>query len=341
MKIQSSLMQLNAQHSRIQEHHVQERLQMQVGPAQSNRPSVPTPQQQTTAPETGQKVEPSDNEEQNLPANLKLIKNMIELLTGRPIRLFHLQEIQSAPTVDVPTTENQDIANASDAPLGWGVEYQRHERIYSAETMSFQAEGVIKTEDGRELQFHTQLDLSWEHTAESSIQIQLGDAARQKKDPLVINYAAPSAQLSSNTFKFDLDSDGNSETISQLSAGSAFLALDKNDNHRIDNGSELFGAQSGNGFKDLAAYDQDHNQWIDENDAIYGQLRLWIQNPSDQGQLVTLKQAQIGAIFLGSANSPFEISHNQTTGGGELKSSGIFLHENGEVGSAQQIDLYI
>ena len=293
MKIQSSLVQLNAQHTRIQEHHVQERLQMQAGPPQNNRLSLPTSNRQTSAAESGQAIEAQTDEEQSLPANLKLIKNMIELLTG------------------------------------------------SAETMSFQAEGVIKTEDGRELQFHTQLDLSWEHTEESSIQILLGDAARQKKDPLVINYAASSAQLSSNTFKFDLDSDGQTETISQLAAGSAFLALDKNNNQRVDNGSELFGAQSGNGFKDLAAYDQDHNQWIDENDAIYGQLRLWIQNPSDQGQLLTLKQAQIGAIFLGSASSPFEISHDQPTGGGELKSSGIFVHENGEVGSAQQIDLYI
>lgn len=341
MKIQSSLVQLNAQHTRIQEHHVQERLQMQAGPPQNNRVSLPTSNRQTPAAESGQAVEAQTDEEQNLPANLKLIKNMIELLTGRPIRLFHLQEIQNAPTVDVPTTTNQSAANPAETALGWGLEYQRQESTYSAETMSFQAEGVIKTEDGRELQFHTQLDLSWEHTEESSIQIQLGDAARQKKDPLVINYAASSAQLSSNTFKFDLDSDGQTETISQLAAGSAFLALDKNNNQRVDNGSELFGAQSGNGFKDLAAYDQDHNQWIDENDAIYGQLRLWIQTPSDQGQLLTLKQAQIGAIFLGSASSPFEISHDQPTGGGELKSSGIFVHENGEVGSAQQIDLYI
>lgn len=340
MKIQSSLVQLNAQHTRIQEHQIQERLQIRVNTPQTPRPSLPESSRQTSA-ETVQTAEARDDEEQNLPANLKLIKNMIELLTGKPIRLFHLQEIQNAPTVNIPATDNQSTANVSDAPLGWGAEYQHHERIYSAETMSFQAEGVIKTEDGRELQFHTQLDLSWEHTEESSTQIQLGDAARQKKDPLLINYAASSAQLSSNTFQFDLDSDGNRETISQLAAGSAFLALDKNNNNRVDNGNELFGAQSGNGFKDLAAYDQDHNQWIDENDAIYGQLRLWIQSPSDQGQLVTLKQAQIGAIFLGSANSPFEISHNQTTGGGELKSSGIFLHENGEVGSAQQIDLYI
>jgi hypothetical protein len=31
----------------------------------------------------------------------------------------------------------------------------------------------------------------------------------------------------------------------------------------------LFGPQTGNGFAELAEYDEDKNNWIDENDSIY------------------------------------------------------------------------
>ena len=41
-------------------------------------------------------------------------------------------------------------------------------------------------------------------------------------------------------------------------------ALDINEDGKINDGKELFGTASGNGFGDLAAYDQDNNGWIDE-----------------------------------------------------------------------------
>lgn len=42
------------------------------------------------------------------------------------------------------------------------------------------------------------------------------------------------------------------------------LSLDQNGNGEIDNGTELFGTKSGDGFADLARYDLDYNGWIDE-----------------------------------------------------------------------------
>ncbi len=39
--------------------------------------------------------------------------------------------------------------------------------------------------------------------------------------------------------------------------------------NKINDGSELFGTSSGDGFKDLATYDEDENGWIDENDSIF------------------------------------------------------------------------
>ena len=54
-----------------------------------------------------------------------------------------------------------------------------------------------------------------------------------------------------------------------LGSGSGFLALDKNGNGKIDDGSELFGTKSGDGFADLAEYDSDGNGWIDEKGRVY------------------------------------------------------------------------
>lgn len=56
--------------------------------------------------------------------------------------------------------------------------------------------------------------------------------------------------------------------------GSGFLALDRNQNGVVDDGSELFGTQSGDGFAHLALYDQDSNGWIDANDPVFDKLRI-------------------------------------------------------------------
>lgn len=74
-------------------------------------------------------------------------------------------------------------------------------------------------------------------------------------DPLVINLNSSTAQVTDQKFYFDLDADGTADRISMLKSGSGFLALDKNGNGKIDDGSELFGTQSGDGFADLEEYD--------------------------------------------------------------------------------------
>jgi hypothetical protein len=50
---------------------------------------------------------------------------------------------------------------------------------------------------------------------------------------------------------------------------------DRNGDGAIDHGRELSGATTGDGFAELAAYDEDGNGWIDENDSIYQHLRIW------------------------------------------------------------------
>ena len=77
---------------------------------------------------------------------------------------------------------------------------------------------------------------------------------------------------------FDIDADGEEESISYLQGGSGYLALDKNGDGVINDGSELFGTKSGDGFADLAEYDADGNGWIDENDPIFDKLLIWAKD---------------------------------------------------------------
>lgn len=160
-------------------------------------------------------------------------------------------------------------------------------------------------------------------------------------DPLVISLDGNIPRLSDETFAFDIDSDGTRDQISKLKKGSGFLALDLNENGKIDNGAELFGTKSGNGFTDLSKYDDDGNGWIDENDKIFDKLRIWQKNEYNDS-LVTLGEVGIGAIFLGNAQTPFSMKSLEDNAlNGKLKSSGFFLFENGNAGVISQIDLAI
>ena len=95
-------------------------------------------------------------------------------------------------------------------------------------------------------------------------------------------------------FDFDLDSDGTREKL-PLVSGSGF-AFDRNANGRIDDGRELFGPASGDGFSELARLDDDANGWIDEADAAWSQLRVWRPDAAGKGSVRSLSEVGVGAL---------------------------------------------
>ncbi len=205
------------------------------------------------------------------------------------------------------------------------------------EATEFSSAGKVLTKDGREIQFNIQVGMS--RSFEQTFIGRLDLAAVQTIDPLVINLDTDVASVSDQKFFFDLDSDGQEEAISMLGSGSGFLALDKNGDGRINDGSELFGAGNGDGFKDLARYDEDRDGWIDEDDSIWSKLQIWCKDSNGQDHLYRLSEKGVGAICLDSAATEFA----QKDESGELQSvirrTGVFLYENGEVGTVQHLDL--
>jgi hypothetical protein len=243
---------------------------------------------------------------------------------------------------DCKPCDRTDAQTADRSPgqgrRGWGIEITTDERRFESETTTFTASGVAKTADGKTISFTLGLSMHREYLEETHGVLRAGDAA---VDPLVVNFNGTAAQLSDVAFRFDLQGDGDEDAIPTLEQGSGFLALDKNGDGRINNGTELFGPSSGDGFAELAAYDTDGNQWIDESDPIYAQLRLWQPDADGKGALTTLSEGQVGAIYLGHAETPFSLMTAQNALQGKIVASGIYLSEAGTVGSIQQVDLAV
>ena len=269
-----------------------------------------------------------------------LIKLLVEQLTGKKINLVSPSDVgdgqTTAETADVPDS-NQTQA-ADDGRQGWGLVYDYYESHYESESTSFSAQGVVHTADGQKIDISVELNMSREFYSEQRLSLRAGDAL---KDPLVINFSGTAAELTERNFSFDIDADGTSDQIAFVGSGSGFLALDKNGDSKINDGSELFGTQSGNGFADLAAYDEDGNNWIDENDSIYDRLRIWSKDESGNDQLVALGQRGVGAIYLGHIDTPFLLKDAANDTLGAVRDSGIYLEEDGGVGTIQQLDLVV
>jgi hypothetical protein len=276
--------------------------------------------------------------------NLRILQVMIERLTGRKIQVTDVQAIVQAenpPVMQAPAGDGQPVPTQqgnvqTTRNSGLGAVYEYHESHFESESTSFTAQGKVLTADGKEINFSTQLTMSREFSSQADEIIRMGAAL---KDPLVINFNGTAAELTQTQFQFDLNSDGTNEHIAFVAPGSGFLALDKNGDNMINNGSELFGPATGNGFNELAAYDSDGNNWIDENDTVYGRLRIWAKDSAGKDQLFTLSQKGVGALFLGNVATPFSIKNGENELAGQIRSTGVFLQENGTAGTLQQIDL--
>lgn len=206
------------------------------------------------------------------------------------------------------------------------------------ESVSFASQGKVTTTDGREITFSLEVGMS--RTFEQYYREEFDMQEFQRTyDPLVINFDNEVASLNDRKFFFDLDADGQKEEISELGAGSGYLALDKNQDSRINDGGELFGPQSGNGFADLATYDEDGSGWIYEADSVWNKLKIWCRDEQGQDKLYTLAEKGVGAICLQNTATDFALKDDRNVSKGFIRSTGIFLYENGNVGTVQHLDL--
>lgn len=268
---------------------------------------------------------------------LEIIRLLIEHLTGRPVNVLRLEEGTGG---EAAGTQHEASGQEEAAePLGWGIEISTSESRYEAEETDFTASGVIRTADGREISFSLALEMSRYRYEETSTAVRLGDAARM--DPLVVNFAGNAADLTDVRFSFDLDADGMEESIASLGTGSGYLVIDRDGDGMATDGGELFGPRTGRGFAELAAFDDDGNGWIDGNDGIYDELKVWIGAGSGETGLTSLADAGVGAVSLANLDTPFDVKDPSNALLGSVRSTGIYIGNDGAAGTVQQIDLAV
>ncbi len=271
---------------------------------------------------------------------MRILALLLERLTGQPIEVFEPADLELNEEQQQALGEMQRVAEQerAGARQGWGLIYQESHVVEETESVAFGATGRIRTEDGRELNFRVDMRMDHRIRRESSTEIRMGDAP--VKDPLVVDFGAPAAKLPGTRFAFDLDLDGALDAVPNLGFGSSFLVDDRNGNGVADDGSELFGPTTGDGFAELAALDGDGNGFVDEGDAAWSRLRIWEQT-REGDKLVALGVAGLGALYVGRVSTPFTLRGADDQALGQMRDTGVWVGEHGGAGTLRQVDLQV
>lgn len=289
-------------------------------------------QSTATATSSSSAVAPAESPEADdgLGAKLRLMKGLLEILVGAPIRVHGMRDLQPAAGAS-----RAPALDANSFAAGMRLEVEQH--YEESEQLQFAAQGSVRTADGKEIAFDVRFELSRSWATSESLRFQVGEPPT---DPLVLSFPGQAAQLTDTKFSFDLDGDGRQEGINFVKPGSGFLVFDRNADGQVNDGRELFGTRSGDGFKELAELDADANGWIDENDPAFSQLRLWTKDEAGTDRLQDLLAANVGAIALQHTATPFKFKDADNVEQGAMRASGVYLAEDGTgAGSVSQIDL--
>jgi len=254
-------------------------------------------------------------------ANIQLVESFITFLTRKQ---FKFQKSQNVQKLRKRTGRN------------YALRISLCNEVHEQEKMVFSSKGTIKTTDGKSIDFSCSLNMSREYYEKNSMVVQSG----KMLDPLVINLDNKGVNFGNKKIHIDLDLDGHIDTFNMLNHGSGLLALDKNGNGKVDDGSELFGPETDDGFGELSCYDKDGNDWIDENDAIFNSLKIWTIDKDGNEELIGIKEAGIGAIYLGKVSNSFDFKTDNDLVA-RLTGSSIYLRENGKPGMIHEVKLNV
>lgn len=222
--------------------------------------------------------------------------------------------------------ERIEARGGDDAPtFRFAVDYRRRETYRETEATSFRASGSVTTDDGRQIDFAQALDLARVYARTETISLRATGTGEPSAATTPI--AATAAPESAPAIQ------------PALSLGGSVLGLDADGDGTIDPQTELVG-QSGNGFAELAQYDEDRNGFIDEGDSVFSRLAL-VDRTAEGLTAATLTEKGVGAIYTGSVATPYTYTDAGNRPVAQLARSGVYLNENGTTGIAQQVNVLV
>lgn len=338
MKIESSQVQMGTQSSSIFEMNITSEFsfkQEMIG--QLKMETIPTLATKENF-NTVEQIYEVKNDTRYLQPYQEMTKVILErilqrfLQTGKKVEMYpkSLNVADSLPKKESPSIQ---IGVKRQYTIEKTIQYERKDAI------AFNTQAIIKTEDK---EFNIELQCSYTKAFFEQHKETLSFEETNFLDPLIIQYDANASAFdtlsSTMSFQFDLKNDNTLVDIPALKKGNGFLVLDKNNNGTIDNGSEMFGPNTNNGFEELRAYDSDGNHWIDENDPIFNDLLIWSKNENNEESLIALGQSGIGALYLNEIKSDFTYNKSVNESMARLKANSIFLREDGTTGMLSSLD---
>ena len=179
MKIDTYSLDFGSQHSTASRHSVQESLRTRIGSQRSDLEDNPRGQTRAlsvSAPgpvistaafaaqaadqagsmgESGEAQAIRDSlEETEKDPRLLLIRLMVKMLTGEDIKVFSASDLQTTASSE---TVSPGASGAGRPAQAAAIEYERHEIRSETEQTAFQATGIIRTSDGKEINFQLNL----------------------------------------------------------------------------------------------------------------------------------------------------------------------------------------
>ena len=281
-----------------QQYQLNQSTTRKISPSPAN--NVPAQRQLLSADLTQLNSRNSNNEKKSssddvyqrpLAANVSLMKMILDRLFGQDFTLDNNQfnyakvsaEVQSnsssfyqAIQVNTPATFNtQPVTNEQQVLVT--------ERVVEQQSLSYQMQAQLSI-DKQKISVEYQLNLSSNYTRISSFK----SSAAALKDPLIIQFGNQSLGNIKNKVQFDVNNDSQMNKLPIFSGDVGYLVFDKNNNQKVDNGSELFGPNTGNGFAELAALDSNNNGFFDQQDQNFQRRRLQPPGRGGPGEILPL-----------------------------------------------------
>lgn len=293
----------------------------------------------------------TNNSDEGLDAKTAQLKMLVEQLAGHKITLSktsHYENPQSGAGTS-GAGSNSNNANNAQAQQNQSLQtakadliYQYQESYLEHEIGKFSAQGQFITDTGETITIAMSHYSERQFYIENRVEMKVGEV--ELTDPLILNLGNQNhfgLNLTQDKVGFDIDSDGKIDNIHFATGTSGFLAIDTNKNGKIDDGSELFGALTGDGFSELANFDKDGNQFIDEGDDVFSKLKFYQKNAQGNDVIIPISELGVGALYLGNTATPFDVKDMDNQLQASVRASSFFLFEDGRSGTLQQIDLAV
>ncbi len=296
---------------------------------------------------------PEDNSTYEKPKDIKLQLMMLvlERFLGRKLSLgdFSLF-VQNSVSKNNNATSNFTSENIASSRLNAeyvriaGQVFQQGDLLSVEEwhshkqQLSYQVQGQLIINE-QELLLNYQMSL--ESTQSSYHKMEVTAAAL--KDPLIVQFGEQGLGEISSAIEFHINRDNTLDSLPIFSGDVGYLVYDKNSNQQADDGSELFGPRTGQGFNELAELDTNKNGFIDHEDERFEQLFIW--QPSKEiiqaEQWLSLQQAKIQAISLSSTTTPYNFYDQQGQIQAQLRQSSFAINNDGLGRGVHQVDVRI